>query len=73
MIHMADTAEQVRFFAVCDLTGTVERYQNVVDCCICGVRFLKAEAVEDRYRLSVEVCVFWRRRHGESLTESAWK
>lgn len=55
MIHMADTAEQVRFFAVCDLTGTVERYQNVVDCCICGVRFLKAEAVEDRYRLSVEV------------------
>ncbi len=55
MIHMADTAEQVRFFAVCDLTGTVERYQNVVDCCICGVRFLKAEAVENRYRLSVEV------------------
>lgn len=55
MIHMADTAEQVRFFAACDLTGTVERYQNVVDCCICGVRFLEAEAVEDRYRLSVEV------------------
>ena len=27
----------------------------MVDCCICGVRFLKAEAVEDRYRLSVEV------------------
>ena len=53
--NLADTAEQVRFFAVCDLTGTVERYQNVVDCCICGVRFLKAEAVEDRYRLSVEV------------------
>lgn len=55
MIHMADTAEQVRFFAACDLTGTVERYQNVVDCCICGVRFLEAEAVEDRYRLGVEV------------------
>ncbi len=55
MIHMADTAEQVRFFATCDLTGTVERYQNVVDCCICGVRFLKAKAVENRYRLSVEV------------------
>ena len=55
MIHMADTAEQVRFFAACDLAGTVERYQNVVDCCICGVRFLEAEAVEDRYRLSVEV------------------
>ena len=55
MIHMADTAEQVRFFAACDLTGIVERYQNVVDCCICGVRFLEAEAVEDRYRLGVEV------------------
>lgn len=55
MIHMADTAEQVRFFAACDLKGTVERYQNVVDCCICSVRFLEAEAVEDRYRLSVEV------------------
>ena len=55
MIHLADTAEQVRFFAACDLTGTVERYQNVVDCCICGVRFLEAEAVEDRYRLGVEV------------------
>ena len=55
MIHMADTAEQVRFFAACDLTGTVERYQNVVDCCVCGVRFLEAEAAGDGYRLSVEV------------------
>ena len=55
MIHMADTAEQVRFFATCDLTGTVERYQNVVDCCVCGARFLEAEAVGDGYRLSVEV------------------
>ena len=36
MIHLADTAEQVRFFASCDLDTVVVRYQNVVDCCICG-------------------------------------
>lgn len=55
MIHLADTAEQVRFFASCDLDIAVLGYQNVVDCCICGVRFLKAEKLEDSYRISVEV------------------
>lgn len=55
MIHLADTAEQVRFFATCDLDGVVARYQNVVDCCVCGVRFLEAEAAGDSYRISVEV------------------
>ena len=55
MFHMADAAEQVRFFATCDMDSTVAGYQNVVDCCVCGVRFLEAEAVGDRYRLSVEV------------------
>lgn len=55
MIHMADAAEQVRFFASCDMDSTVARYQNVVDCCVCGVRFLEAEAAGDRYRLGVEV------------------
>ncbi len=55
MIHLADAAEQVRFFAACDLDTTVARYQNVVDCCICGVRFLEAETVGDSHRISVEV------------------
>ena len=55
MIHLADTAEEVRFFASCDLDTTVARYQNVVDCCICGVRFLEAETVGDSYRIRVEV------------------
>lgn len=55
MIHLADATEQVRFFAACDLNNTVVRYKNVVDCCICGVRFLEAEVVGDSYRLSVEV------------------
>ncbi len=55
MIHMADTAEQVRFFAPCDLGSTVARYQNVVDCCVFGVRFLEAEAAGDSYRVRVEV------------------
>lgn len=55
MIHMADTAEQVRFFAACDLDGTVAKYQTVVDCCICGLRFLGAEVQGDHYRLSAEV------------------
>lgn len=52
---MADTAEQMRFFATCDLGGMVEKYQNVVDCCICGILFLDAEAEGDHCRLSVEV------------------
>lgn len=55
MIHMADTAEQVCFFAACDLDSTVVKYQNVVDCCICGLRFLETEVQGDHYRLSVEV------------------
>ena len=55
MIHLADTAEQVRFFASCDLDTVVARYQNVVDCCICGVRFLEAETRGESYRISVEV------------------
>lgn len=55
MIHLADTAEQVRFFASCDLDTVVVRYQNVVDCCICGVRFLEAETRGESYRISVEV------------------
>lgn len=55
MIHLADKAEQVCFFAACDLDDVVARYQKVVDCCICRVRFLEAEAVGDSYRISVEV------------------
>lgn len=55
MIHLADTAEQVRFFASCDLDTAVTRYQNVVDSCICGVRFLGAETVGDSCRIRVEV------------------
>ena len=55
MIHLADKAEQVCLFAACDLDDVVARYQEVVDCCICGVRFLEAEAVDDSYRISVEV------------------
>ena len=55
MIHLADTAEQVRFFASCDLDTVVARYQNVVDCCICSVRFLEAETRGESYRISVEV------------------
>lgn len=52
---LADTAEQVRFFASCDLDTTVARYQNVVDSCICGVRFLGAEIMGDSCRIRVEV------------------
>lgn len=55
MIHLADTAEQVCFFAACDLDSTVMQYRNVVDCCICGVRFLGAEMAGDSCRISVEV------------------
>lgn len=55
MIHLADKAEQVCFFAACDLDDVVAGYQRVVDCCVCRVRFLEAEAVGDSYRISVEV------------------
>ena len=55
MIHLADAAGEVSFFAACDLEDTVPRYQNVVDCCVCGVRFLETEALEDSYRIRAEV------------------
>ena len=44
-----------QLFATCDLDGVVDRYRNVVDCCVCGVRFLEVKTVGDSYRLSVEV------------------
>ena len=55
MIHLADRGEQVRFFTTCEPDSLIAKYRNVVDCCICGVRFLEVQKTEDGYRLRVEV------------------
>lgn len=54
MIHLADTAEQVRFSHP-----------------VIWIRWWRG--IRMWWTVAFAVCVFWRRRHGESLTGSAWK
>lgn len=57
LLHLADRKEQVQWFTGFETEKLISQYQRVVDCCLCNVRFLHAEATEQGYRIGVEMKV----------------
>lgn len=54
-IHLADSADRVQSFAAFDLRPVVEKYGDVVDCALTGLKFLGAREIAGEERCAVEV------------------